>query len=72
MHGDLFAKALSVSEPWFVDGVDFDEGERRLTVRIDFRRGSRFAHAGDDGAHPVHDTQIKRYRHLDWGCPVGC
>ena len=66
MHGDLFAKALGVSEPWFVDGVDFDEGERRLTVRIDFRRGSRFAHAGDDGAHPVHDTQIKRYRHLNF------
>ena len=47
-------------------GVDFDERERRLTVGIDFRRGSRFAHDGDGGAHPVHDTQVKRYRHLNF------
>lgn len=66
MHADLFARALGVSQPWFVDGVDFSEKERRLVVRIDFRRGSRFAHAEAGGAHPVHDTQIKRYRHLNF------
>ena len=66
MHADLFARALGVSQPWFVDGVDFNEKQRRLVVRIDFKRGSRFAHAGDGGAHPVHDTRIKRYRHLNF------
>ena len=66
MQRDLFARALGVSEPWFVDGVEFNEKERRLTVRIDFRRGSRFAHDGDGGAHPVYDTQIKRYQHLNF------
>ena len=66
MHADLFARALGVSQPWFVDGVDFDERERQLVVRIDFRRGSRFAHAAAGGAHPVHDTRIKRYRHLNF------
>lgn len=66
MHGELFAKALGVSGPWFVDGVTFNEKERRLVVRIDFERGSRFAHAGHGGTHPVHDTQTKRYRHLNF------
>ncbi len=66
MQRELFARALGVSAPWFVDGVDFCERERRLTIRIDFRKGSRFAHEGDGGSHPVHDTQIKRYRHLNF------
>lgn len=66
MHGELFEKALGLTQPWFVDGVDFNEKEKRLVVHIDFRRGSRFAHADEGGAHPVHDTQIKRYRHLNF------
>ena len=65
MDHKLFATALGLSEPWFVDGLDFDEGARRLTVRIDFRRGARFA-AGGGGERPVHDTRTKRYRHLDF------
>ena len=66
MREGLFAKALGIAEPWFVAGLDFDEAERRLTIRLDFRRGTRFSREGHDGAHPVHDTQIKRYRHLNF------
>ena len=66
MQEELFARALGVSEPWFVSGLDFDEAGRRLTIRLDFRRGARFAQPDDDGVHPVHDTQIKRYRHLNF------
>ena len=64
MHNDLFAAALGLSEPWFVDALDFDEADRQLKIRVDFRRGSRFVH--DDGIHPVHDTQLKRHRHLNF------
>lgn len=66
MDNELFAAALGLAEPWFVRDLDFDEEARRLTVRIDFRRGSRFAHDGDGGAHPVHDTLAKSYRHLNF------
>lgn len=66
MQEGLFAKALGVSEPWFVSGLEFDEKERRLTIRLDFRRGARFGHERAEGVHPVHDTQIKRYRHLNF------
>ena len=69
MNRGLFARALGVGDPWFVAGVDFDEGERQLTVRIDFRRGNRFGHNGYDGAHLVHDRQITRYRHLNFFQP---
>lgn len=37
-----------------------------LTVGIDFTAGSRLAVQGVAGAHPVHDTVIKTYRHLNF------
>lgn len=62
----LFEAALGVSEPWYVRGTNFDAEGKTLTIRVDFRRGSRFAHPDAAGEHPVHDTQTKRYRHLNF------
>lgn len=66
MHNQLFEAALGVTSPWFVQGVDFDVAKKPLTIVIDFAAGSRFAHPQAAGLHPVHDTQIKRYRHLNF------
>ena len=66
MDHDIFAAALGLSEPWFVDALDFDDAGRRLVVGIDFRRGARFAHGDAAGEHPVHDTRTRRYRHLNF------
>ena len=66
MAEQLFQKALGISAPWFVAGTDFDAKARTLTVRVDFSVGSRFAVAGAEGEHPVHDTVTKRYRHLNF------
>jgi transposase len=66
MTNQLFEAALGIKSPWFVQGVDFDAAQRRLRISIDFAPGSRFAHAQVPGQHPVHDTQIKRLRHLNF------
>lgn len=66
MNNDLFAAALGLPEPWFVAGLQFDEGERLLTVSVDFRKGSRFPHGEGGDAHPVHDTRTRRCRHLNF------
>ncbi|MEW5708632.1 MAG: ISL3 family transposase [Pseudomonadota bacterium] len=66
MTEKLFETALGITAPWFVAGVDFNGAERTLTIRVDFAPGSRFAVPGVDGAHPVHDTVAKRYRHLNF------
>src|SRR5215468_179819 len=66
MTNQLFEAALGIKSPWFVQAVDFDAGQRRLTVRVDFPRGTRFAHPKSPGEHPVHDTQIKQFRHLNF------
>jgi len=66
MQNQLFESALGISKPWYVRGVDFDAARKMLTIGIDFVAGSRFATPGVDGAHPVHDTQTKRLRHLNF------
>ncbi len=66
MTEKLFEAALGIATPWFVAGVDFDAPGRTLSIRVDFKAGSRFAVPGSEGLHPVHDTLAKRYRHLNF------
>jgi transposase len=66
MQNQLFEAALGIANPWYVQGVDFDAARKTLTIRIDFVAGTRFPAAGIDGLHPVHDTQTKRLRHLNF------
>jgi len=66
MHDRLFESALGISAPWSVKAVDFDAAAKALTVRVDFEPGSRFAVPGIEGVHPVHDTVVKTYRHLNF------
>lgn len=66
MPNQLFDAALGVTAPWSVQQVQFDAAARQLTLVIDFAPGSRFAHPEAPGLHPVHDTQTKRYRHLNF------
>lgn len=67
MHSEqLFEVALGVSPPWYVRQSRFDAAARTLTISVDFHAGSRFSHPEVAGEHPVHDTQIKRYRHLNF------
>src|SRR5436309_12609896 len=68
MHDvDLFQQALGLQEPWRVVDVRFDAEQRRLDLRIDFPKGSRFAcpQCGREGC-PVHDTELKTWRHLNF------
>ncbi len=62
----IFETALGVSSPWFIAGMGFDETQRKLSIRVDFEVGSRFAVPGQAGEHPVHDTVTKTYRHLNF------
>jgi len=63
---ELLETALGVHSPWYIRETRFDEQAQVLTLEIDFRRGTRFTHPDAQGEHPVHDTQVKRYRHLNF------
>ena len=62
----LFEVALGIEAPWFVRDVAFDAKARTLTISVDFKPGTRFGVPGDPGEHPVCDTTVKRYRHLNF------
>lgn len=66
LPSQLFESALGVTKPWFVNSVKFDQGKHLLVIGIDFPAGTKFAAPGAAGKHPVHDTQIKNYRHLNF------
>ena len=66
MTAKLFEAALGISAPWSVGAVEFDEAAKLLTVPVDFKPGTRFKVSGHDGLHPVHDTVVKTYRHLNF------
>jgi transposase len=64
---DLFRAALGLAEPWQVTRTAFDATARRLDLYLDFPKGARFAcPEGDQPACPVHDSQPKTWRHLDF------
>ena len=66
MTAKVFEAALGISAPWSVGAVEFDEATKVLTVPVDFKPGTHFKVSGHEGLHPVHDTVVKTYRHLNF------
>jgi transposase len=64
---ELFALALGIEEPIYVEKIEFDKGSGELHIHMNFRRGSKFACStcGKEGL-PVHDTIEKTWRHLNF------
>ena len=64
---ELFRIALGLAQPWTVTEIAFSEDQHQLDLHLDFPKGSRFAcpECGQDGC-PVHDTQQRTWRHLNF------
>jgi len=58
--------ALGITPPWEVEGVSFSKENKRLDLKIGFRRGATFACPVCGTAAPVHDTSEKSWRHLNF------
>lgn len=65
---DLFTLALQLSAEWRVSACELDQAAHRLTLKLDFKAGSKFPVPG--ASHQllcaVHDTVEKTWRHLDF------
>jgi len=63
----LFTLALGLGAPWEVTAVHFDPKRGRIDFEVAFQRGARFpcTACGVD-AQPVHDTQSRVWRHLNF------
>jgi transposase len=63
----LFTVALGLQTPWEVREVAFDPKAGRIDFTVGFARGTRFTcpHCGAEH-QPVHDTQAREWRHLNF------
>jgi len=70
MYKELFAQALHIENPWYVEKIEFSEFERKLNVFINFKKGSQFDYENDkegiSGRFPVYDTVQKSWQHLNF------
>lgn len=63
----LFTEALGLRDPWRVEACDLDAANGKLTLRLGWERGSRFpAKDGDGELYPVHDSEEREWRHLNF------
>ena len=62
----LFEAALSIESPWFIQDVKFSKEKKTLDIHIDFTKGSRFSIEGIGNNLKVHDTVVKKWRHLNF------
>ena len=66
-HTELFAAALQIAEPLYVQRIAFDQEQGELHIHIDFRRGAKFpCPKCEQAGLPVHDTEEKQWRHLNF------
>jgi len=62
----LFTAALRLQAPWKVIRTEFTEENGELHLYLDFPRGSKFGCPTCHKPCPVHDTDEKIWRHLDF------
>ncbi len=62
----LFQVALNLESPWLIENVEFPEETKQLEITLDFPRGSHFPCPECGKLCPIHDTQEKTWRHLNF------
>jgi len=65
MKLDGIGSLLGVKSPWVVADVKIQEKNKVVDVHIDYERGSQFHCPCCGNLAPVHDSSVKRIRHLD-------
>jgi transposase len=67
---DLFAMALGVQPPWYIESVKLDIDKCELNINVNFTKGSVFKYidkeTGEIGEYKAYDTSIKRWRHMNY------
>lgn len=67
---ELFAAAIGIMKPWFIEKVDLDIKSGELNIDVNFTRGSEFEYideeTGEITFHKAYDTKVKTWRHLNF------
>jgi len=71
---ELFQKAIGLSEPWYIERVEFSKESKQLDIYVTFTKGSTFKYEETDekgkkvisGEFGVYETTQKTWRHLNF------
>lgn len=67
---ELFAAAIGIQSPWYIEEINLDLLEGELNIKVNFKRGSKFQYVdeqtGEIGEYKAYDTQEKRWRHMNF------
>jgi len=61
----LYQKILNLPEPWFVEGVSFDEHDAAVTVHVAIDTSHGLLCPKCQSQSPGYDTRARTWRHLD-------
>lgn len=62
---EIFALALGLQEPWYIEKIDFDKRNGKLDIYLNFKRGHKFL-MGDGKSYTSHDTTERKWQHLNF------
>lgn len=76
----IFALAMGLVDPWYIEKLSFSKGEGeigvgKLEIDINFREGWKFLDESSKSICPVHDTNKRSWRHVNFfqhDCYVNC
>lgn len=67
---ELFALALGIQPPWFVESINFNIDKGELIIKVNFSKGSVFKYidkeTGEIGEYKAYDTIEKTWRHMNF------
>ena len=67
---ELFASALGIQSPWFVESINLDHSKGELNIKVDFTQGSLFKYidkqTGEISEHKAYDTSEKTWKHINF------
>lgn len=67
---ELFAAAIGIQSPWYIEDIQLDIPKGELKIKVNFKRGSKFQYVdkqtGKTGEYKAYDTQEKKWRHMNF------
>jgi transposase len=61
----IFAIALGLKEPWFIEKILFDQEKSQFDIYLKFTKGSEFQ-MEDGNLYTAHDTVERKWQHLNF------
>ncbi len=69
-HEELFAAAIGIQSPWYIEDIQLDIPQGELKIKVNFKRGSKFQYVDEQtcktGEYKAYDTQEKKWRHMNF------